>query len=260
MSRRNFTYIFWIGMAALMILLPFSWGAVSAQDSATWTIMVYMEADNNLEGDALADIQEMELVGSTEDVNIVVQIDRAADYSTGDGDWTDARRYLITKNDSSGSIVDIVNAKFENPDAVTLGSEPLEELGEINNGDPQTLIDFILWAATNFPAEKYGLVLWDHGGTWSGGFGGDESTENHDGINIPELDAVLSLVTEELGTGFEFIGFDTCLMGQFEVFSVLSRYANYAAGSEELEPGFGWFYTPALEALVNDPGMDGAGL
>lgn len=241
-------------LALLVALMP----STAAQDTAAWTMMVYMEADNNLEGDALADILEMELAGSSDEVNLIVQIDRADDYDIGDGDWTGARRYLITRNDNLSTIEDIVIQKVTNPESITLSSEILADLGEINNGDPQTLIDFVLWAVENYPAENYGLIMWNHGGTWVGGFGGDESTEDHDGINLPELDAALSLITEEIGQNFEFIGFDTCLMGQMEVFSILANYANYAAGAEELEPGFGWYYTPVFDMLTRNPAADGA--
>lgn len=245
---------FFLLIVAVVLLL--NAGAGLAQGAA-WTILVYMEADNNLEGDAIADLLEMELIGSTDAVNIVVQIDRAQGYSAADGDWTDARRYLVQRNPNIGSVTDLIVQKFENPDGMMLGSPVLEQLGEINNGDPQTLLDFILWGAQSYPAQKYGLIMWNHGGTWVGGFGGDESTENHDGINIPELDAALGLATEAIGQKFEFIGFDTCLMGQAEVFMILSKYANFAAGAEELEPGFGWFYTPVVETLVNNPGVNG---
>jgi len=251
MHHQRLLRILIIGMLLLLAQVSFAQGS-------TWTLLVYMEADNNLEGDAIADLLEMELIGSSDAVNIVVQIDRAAGYSAADGDWTDARRYLVQRNQNIPSLVDLIVQKFNDPDSMTLGSPVLEELGEINNGDPQTLVDFILWGTSTFPAEKYGLVMWNHGGTWVGGFGGDESTENHDGINIPELDAALALATEAMGQPFEFIGFDTCLMGQAEVFMILSRYARFAAGAEELEPGFGWFYTPVVEALVNNPEIGGA--
>lgn len=242
--------------ALLILLIPLS----AAQDRATWTIMVYMEADNNLEGDALADLLEMEFIGSSPDVNIIVQIDRAVGYANGDGDWTGARRYYVTRNENLTTISDLVIQKVQAPETLMISSQIVEELGEINNGDPQTLIDFALWGATNYPAEKYGLVMWNHGGAWIGGFGGDESTQNHDGINLPELDAALSLITEQLGQNFEFIGFDTCLMGQMEIFSILAKYSNYAAGAEELEPGFGWYYAPALDLLVSNPNTTGGEL
>jgi len=246
-------------LSAFLVLMLFAVNGVMAQN-ASWTIMVYIEGDNNLEGDALADIQEMEQIGSSDEVNIIVQIDRAEDYSDGDGDWTQARRYRIEQDTTGITLTEFVEAKFSDPASVRLSTPPLEDLGEINNGDPNTLIDFALWSAENYPADKYGLILWNHGGTWIGGFGGDESTVDHDGINMPELDFALDSITSSMGQNFEFIGFDTCLMGGYEVFSMLAKYSNFAAGSEELEPGFGWFYTPVVEALVNDPSIGGDAL
>jgi len=245
-----------VALGVLLFLALLTVNGVMAQD-ASWTIMVYIEGDNNLEGDALADIQEMEQIGSTDDVNIIVQVDRAEDYSDGDGDWTQARRFRVEQDNIGVTIFDIVDQKFSDPASVRLSTPPLEDLGEINNGDPNTLIDFALWTVDNYPADKYGLVLWNHGGTWIGGFGGDESTVDHDSMDMLELDFALDSITSSIGRNFEFIGFDTCLMGGFEVFSLLAKYSNYAAGSEELEPGFGWYYTPVVELLVTDPSIDG---
>ena len=239
----------------IMIMLTLV-GSVMAQD-ASWTVLIYIDGDNNLEGDALIDITEMEIIGSSEDVNIVVQIDRAEDFSAADGNWTESRRFLIEKNTNQSEITDIINQKFGDLDALVLGTKYLESLGETNNGDAQTLIDFALWGAETYPAEKYALIFWNHGGTWIGGFGGDESTEDHDGMNVPELQHALSTITSSIGQKFEFIGFDTCSMGGYEIFAMLSEYANYGAGSEELEPGFGWYYTPIVETLVNNPSSDG---
>jgi hypothetical protein len=246
-------------LCGILMLVMFTVGGVMAQE-ASWTVLVYIEGDNNLEGDALADIQEMEIAGSSDAVNIVVQIDRAEDYSAADGDWTEARRYLVQKNPNMTDVFQIIDEKFGDTDTATLGTKHLQSLGETNNGDPQTLIDFALWGVETYPAEKYALVLWNHGGTWIGGFGGDDSTDDHDNMNIPELDQALSVIVNQMGQKFEFIGFDTCLMGGYEIFSFLSNYANYGAASEELEPGFGWYYSPVVEALINNPSINGGAM
>jgi hypothetical protein len=117
-----------------------------------WTILVYMDADNNLELPGLLDLNEMEAAGSSEQVNVIVQIDRALGESTLDGDWSDTRRYRI----------------LGDGDRNLLNSEPLQSLGEQNMGDPQVLADFISWGIQSFPANRYALILWDHGAGWSG--------------------------------------------------------------------------------------------
>src|SRR2546428_13594461 len=63
--------------------------------SADWTLLVYMDADNNLEDYGIADFLEMAGVGSTSRVNIVAQFDRAAGYNSQNGDWTDTKRFLV---------------------------------------------------------------------------------------------------------------------------------------------------------------------
>ena len=47
--------------------------------TACWTVMVYLDGDNNLEPAAIDDLNEMEAVGSTNKVNVVVQFDRHAE-------------------------------------------------------------------------------------------------------------------------------------------------------------------------------------
>lgn len=209
------------------------------QQTASWTVMVFIAGDNNLEEAALYDINEMEAVGSSPDVNILVEIDRAEDYTDMDGDWTDARRYYIQQD----SDLDVIS------------SPVVEDLGETNSGSAETMADFAIWGMTNYPAEKYMLILWDHGGAWMGHFSDDESGDD---TNLPELVSALDRVKTQTGVDkFEVIGFDMCLMGQAEVFESLVPYAHYGIGSEENEPGAGWFYV-FLEQLVNNPTIGGA--
>ncbi len=43
---------------------------------------------------------------------------------------------------------------------------PDTDLGPIDSGAPETLLDFISWAAKTAPARRYALVLWSHGSGW----------------------------------------------------------------------------------------------
>jgi hypothetical protein len=210
-----------------------------------WTIIVYSAADDEvLEENMWFDLNEMELVGSNPQMNIVVQIDRYAGAFTGDGDWTDTRRYWITQDND----LDHINSPI------------VESIGELDTGSPQTLIDFVTWAVQNYPAKKYALVMSDHGGGWTGGFS-DMSTSSYSDLSIPEI--VSSIEQVRLNTGldkFELIGFDACLMGQIEVFGSLYPYSNYMVASEEVIPGYGWSYAAWLGQLAQNPALDGNGL
>jgi hypothetical protein len=210
-----------------------------------WTVIVYSAADDEvLEENMWFDLNEMEVVGSTPQMNIVVQIDRYAGSFAGDGDWSDTRRYLITQDNDLNSIT----------------SPVVESVGEVDMGDPQTLINFVTWAIQNYPAKKYALVMSDHGGGWTGGFS-DMSAASYSDLSMPEIISSIEQSLQNTGIDkFELIGFDACLMGQIEVFGSLYPYSNYMVASEEVEPGYGWSYAAWLEQLAQNPTVDGSGL
>jgi hypothetical protein len=217
--------------------------AQARQSVARWTVMVYLAADNDLEARALIDLNEMEFVGSTTEINVVAQLDRSEQYDASNGDWTDTRRFFVTRD--------------TNPTAVA--SEEVANLGETNTGDPATLVDFVTWAIATYPAERHALVIWDHGGSWLGVASDNSATR--DDLTLPELAQALAQITTETGVGaLDLIGFDACLMGAFEVYRAIAPYAQYGVGSAELIPGNGWDYFGALDALVADPAMSGDAL
>jgi len=109
------------------------------EKKAKWTVMVYMAGDNNLDSASLRDISEMAKVGSSKKVNILVQLDRGKDLLT--------RRFYITEG--GGYEKDVV-----------------ETFAETNTGDPKVLENFVLWAIEKYPARRYFLILWNHGGGW----------------------------------------------------------------------------------------------
>ncbi|MBI5959309.1 MAG: thrombospondin type 3 repeat-containing protein, partial [Chloroflexi bacterium] len=244
MIREQPEYIQWLAQRATQVAGVPTTSAQAQQSVAAWTFMVYMAADNDLEGFAVADINEMEFVGSTEGVNVIVQVDRAELYDTSNEDWTEARRYFITRDTNLSQIA----------------SEQVgDKIGETNTGDPESLIDFVTWTAETYPAERYALIIWDHGGSWLG-VATDESAE-YDDLTLPELDQALQAITQDSNLNqFELIGFDACLMGGFEVYRTISPYSRYAVASAELIPGNGWDYLGILDTLAAGPSLDGAGL
>src|SRR6185503_3546505 len=225
--------------------IPLTEPTVVTSEVPEWTVIVYSAADDEvLEENMWFDVNEMELVGSNAQLNIVVQMDRYGGAFTGDGDWSDTRRYLITQDD----------------DLDHIASPIVESIGEVDTGDPQTLIDFVTWAIQNYPARKYALVMSDHGGGWTGGFS-DMSTASYSELSIPEIVDSIEQIQQNTGIDtFEVIGFDACLMGQIEVFASLYPYSNYMVASEEVIPGYGWSYAAWLAQLARNPAVNGDGL
>ncbi len=219
-----------------------------AQEGYKWVFMVYMAADNNLEPAGIEDLNEMELVGSTNDVAIVVLFDRHPGYDTSNGNWTGTRIYLV-KHDE---------------DTETINSELLADLGERDTGDPQTLIDFVKFVVERFPAEHYALVIWDHGNGWKfrefgvRGVAWDE-TDGMDYLTLQELRYAFSVLASENIT-FDIVGFDACLMQMAEVVFELADFTKFVVASEEYEPFDGWEYNYFLQDLVANPSMSAADL
>ncbi len=231
-------------------------GTAGTQAGQTWTVLLYQDADDQvLEKDIMTDLNEAERVGSTDRVNIVSQIDRYKGAYSGDGNWDDTRRYYI-KNDQ---------------DLNNLNSELLAQ-GEANMSDGSTLVDFVKWGMEKYPADKYVLVLSDHGMGWPGGWsdpnpGGTGprgiplARAMGDDLYLMELDDALATIQRETGLEkFEIIGMDACLMSHLEVFNALEPYAHYAVASQETEPALGWAYTAFLDTLTKNPDISGADL
>ncbi len=213
-----------------------------AGQAGSWLVMLYQNGDDEvLEEDTFIDLNEAEIVGSTEQVTIVSQIDRYDGGFDGDGDWTTAKRFLVTKDN----------------DLSAIHSNELEDLGEIDSGNPQTLIDFATWAIGAYPAEHYVLILGDHGAGWNGGWYDEDPVEGSF-FRMQDIDDALGGIIAETSIGaFELVGFDACLMGQLEVMSAIAPHAKYAVASEETEPAIGWAYASFLKALNKNPAMTG---
>ena len=193
--------------------------------NATWTFMVYLDGDNNLDSAALDDLSEMESVGSTDNVNIVVLLDR---YYEG------AKVYYVEQGYST----------------------EVADCGEVNMGDPQTLIDFVNYVVNNYPAEHYALILWNHGAGWKNesiltkGVIYDDT--NYDYLTMDELEYALQQMEP-----MDIVGFDACLMGMAEVdYTIYNAMPNaIRVGSEECEPWDGWPYDMILSDLTSNPAM-----
>ena len=208
-----------------------------------WTVMVYLDADNDLESAGINDINEMEMVGSTSDVNIVVQIDRIPGYDTSNSNWTNTRRYYITPD----------------LDPYIINSQLINDLSEQNMGSTETLINFADWTVNNYPAKKYLLVIWNHGGGFrSSGLAKDiawDDTNGGDKITMPELEYAFSVISTKMGKNIDIVGMDACYMAMAEVAYQIKDYADILVTSEESEPFDGWPYDAILAQLAANPTM-----
>jgi len=221
--------------------------AVDFQDDSTapaaekeWTIMVFVNGKSNLEGDGLADINEMEKVGSTRGVNVIVEL----------GQFSNNRlaRYYITKDSKPAEIT----------------SRLLGSATGVDMGDPAAVKDFTLWAEKRYPAKKYMLILWDHGTGWLKGNPVESHGDakgisfdylTHHNIDTPQLGRLVRDI-EAGGGRVDLLAMDACLMQMAEVaYEMKDTKVSHIAASEEIEPGTGYPYDKILSKLALKPSM-----
>ncbi|QQR49804.1 hypothetical protein IPF37_03105 [bacterium] len=234
-------------------LVPFVCILILTQQTASaiaeWTVLTYIQADSNLAPYAYTNINDMQKVGSTSNVNIIVQWDQPNNNKT----W----RYKINK----GSRTEVGSLNTE------MGHQPAQEL-----------ITSLQWIKANYPAKKYALILWDHGmgvldrsqnntvpsHSWLTLPGHNNVPHNNERgilydytqgtfLNNPDLLTVVQQAQSILGQKLDILGMDACLMAMLEIATQVKDNANYLVSSEETIPGYGWPYSQFLAPLVANP-------
>jgi hypothetical protein len=203
-------------------------------EPGTWTVLSFSIADTDLEPYMMDDVAEMGSVESNDALSIVALVDRAEGYSDDD--------VLGIENWVGGKLLEVSDSS----------AQVLDDLGDVNTGDPDVLAEFITRGIQDYPADNYALIISDHGASWPG-VGGDESTDG-DHLSLAELDEAIGSGLEGAGIDkLDLLGFDACLMATYEVASTLAPRAHRLLASQELEPGHGWDYT-ALQYVVDNGG------
>lgn len=195
------------------------------------TVMIYL-CGSDLESEhsmATADLNEMLHANLDDDhVNIIVETGGAKKWNNSVISNKTNQRYRVTSR----------------------GLQILDDnVGKRSMVDPNTLIKFIQFCKENYPANRYMLILWDHGGGAITGYGYDQTSSGS--MTLDKLNTAL----KSGGVKFDFIGFDACLMATFETAVVSEQYADYMIASEEAEPGTGWYYTNWLSKLSANPSI-----
>ncbi len=213
----------------------FSIEAIAGQDKWTW--MVYLLEDGTgLNG--AKDINEWEVNGSVpQRANYIVLYDAQVDSMDG--------VYYVTQDP------DGMNAEIQSPKvSKVFGTDP-------EMSSEETLEQFLMWTKDNYPAQNYGLTMWDHG---SGIFKKDDEagiTKNFvGGMKLWEMSEAVEAFKNTTGQNIDVIGFDVCLLGQFETAHQFKNTADYIIASELTEPGDGWDYTAGFDTLTTNPDVD----
>ena len=219
-----------VGAAALMTAAAASAAPLPAK---AWTVMVYIDGDNNLEDYVVKDIEtELSALGSNAGVNVVAIADRGPGYDTSRGDWRTTKVYYCTQ----GMLADAASA--------------VADWGERNMGDPQTLKDFVTWTKTNYPATNYLLAFWDHGYMTFQGYTSVDDSSAGDALDEDEQVAAMATVGP-----VSVVAWDMCNRQMLEVAADWQPYAQAMAGSESYTNWEGIQYDAVIAAIRATPAM-----
>ena len=191
-----------------------------------WTVLIYMNGDNDLAPHTFTDLKEMMKVGSSAAVDIIVQQDTDDDRGS--------RRYHVRR-------------------AENFSASLIATLPEQDSGNMQTLIDFLSFGVKNFPAQHYMIIIWSHGTGYAGGIAPDYSSGSQ--MSIAQLNDALEYLqyVHLRGRRIDIYASDACLMQALEVIYTLRQRARFIIGSANREQSNGWPYQEILQYLITHP-------
>ncbi len=203
----------------------------SGKDTKSVTVMIYMNGSDleSKAGEATEDISEMLSSGIGDNVNVVIQ-------TMGTKKWHD---YGISSK--TAQTYEIRDKKL-----VLVR----DDLGQLNCTSRKTLSEFISFCKSSYPADRYILHFWDHGGGPVYGFGYDEWQSEEASLTISEMAGALK---DNKDIHFDLIGMDCCIMASMETLYAFAPYCKYALLSEDFESGLGWSYKRWMKKLEKNP-------
>jgi hypothetical protein len=210
---------------------------------AKWTVFVYGHADHNLSNSFIRDLVEMARAELNDDVQLIV----LADF--------DASQELADSGERFPSGAEWLRIPGGGEEPESLGVED-----ELDFDDPAVLAGAVATAFSQFPAEHRALILWDHGGSWSGGFGGDSQNGTREQLTPMSPAEVAAAVAAGVRAAeltvepaLDIFSFDTCLMAGTEVAWELHELASVYIANAEIDYGDGWDYERFLTHLAQHP-------
>ena len=201
------------------------------------TVLIYMcgadlesgYASSN-QGLATGDITEiLSVYNQPDDVNIVIETGGASKWSSTYG---------------------ISSSKLERWHVEDRSLVRDESLTYASMGLSSTLQSFVEYGLNSYPAERTGLIFWNHGGAMRGVCYDEKKSD--DSLLTNEVASAISGALSNCGKSgqkLEWVGYDACLMQVQDIASINSDYFNYMIASEESEAGEGWDYDTWVDDL-----------
>jgi len=206
-----------------------------------WLVLVFINGVNDLGilGFANKDINEMEAVGSTDRVAVVVE------YGILGIDDPSARNLQFQRGSKTIYVT-------KDADAAKITSPVIYSSNDADMGSEANLVRFVKRGIRRFPAKKTAVILWNHGAGRLG-ISFDDVSKNY--MEIDTLGKALGQIKRAIGRKIDVLATDACHMQMASVAYEFKDSAEILVGSQEEIPGNGYPYTELLGQLAADPSM-----
>ncbi len=234
---RGFGFRSFVLFCSLWVSLISQADGLAAPPVKDWTLLIFLNGNNNLDRFGKLNLTQLEKVGSTANINIVVQ-------------WASLKTKTVKR---------LLIQKSTDPTQVT---SPVIEEVKADMGDWHSVVDFVAWGVRNYPAQHYFLDLWDHGSGWHSKRGSsdrlhdislDDLTGNQ--ITTQQLGLAMQESAKIMGHKVDLFAMDACLMAMIEIASEVKDSVRVFGASEHLEPGEGWPYDELMIRWNKNPKM-----
>ena len=215
------------------------------EKETTYTVMIYMcgsdlESGYNYNtnqyvkkngGFATANLEEIVSVDIPDNMYVIIETGGADRWYDSFGiDQTKEQRWHVKNH---GLVLD----------------ENVGNATEVNMSSSKVFEEFLTWGLSNYPADKTGVIMWDHGNGMQGCI--SDECNGHDVWDLLLMSEMKTAFNNALGgQKLEWIGYDCCLMAMQDIASINADYFNYMIASQESEPAGGWDYDLWLPTLT----------
>lgn len=228
---------------------------VQATEPVSRTIMMFIVGSNleGISGQATHNLKQSMDSEYNENLNYVVM-------TGGSDSWKTPSEYLSGAEsiDPEFNQIWLLEGKRDGEEhgkMSLLEKTGLPGLEQKTISSKEVLTSFVDYCYNNYPADQYDIILWNHGGGPCAGFGFDNKKNIMSITDLMTAFNDCSLIKD--GGRFEMIDFDACIMGNTEITAELGPYTDYFVYSTESEPGEGQEYMGWMNALQQDPSMNG---
>ncbi len=223
--RALFCAILAVAFALPTASIAASESVAETQEGKEWTLLIYWDADNNLEFCTEFAMETwVNALTSNTNVNLVAYVDILSENGTWIYDVHDGECHTV------------------------------ETWEELDSSRPATLQRFLEYGLQNYPADKTMLVIQNHGYSWRG-----LCLDDTDGGDIMLIDGMAQAIRDAGetcdGAKVDILALDACSVATVEIAYELRDTVDWFAASQLVVPYDGLPYDLMIRALVKEPEM-----